>query len=1019
MNKKSFYQLTLAATALSVAGYIIAAVAFTPSAQPVGSLAQLEITNFDLTGDNEIVFKIDYLREKWSGNVYAYPVSKDGVINTPAEWWSGGAATHLDNQDFDAERKVVTLKSDGTKIPFRYASLSTTQQALLGSTVTARQNVLNYVRGQRTNEIANGGTLRDRAHVLGDILHSRPYYMPNNGEPVLFVGANDGLLHVIDARGALGGDELWAYMPSMLMANLPKLTVNPYVHEYFVDGGLNVSEVVISGVTKKVLVSGLGAGGRGLFALDVTNPIVASETDAASKILWEISNVSTGYSNLGYTYSTPTIGKVNSNSGEPAVIIGNGYNSGGASSLFVINATTGGIIREISTSGSTGGGLSTPTCVDTNSDTRIDICYAGDIDGKLWKFNMASATSSTWAATLMYTTNPVQAITMAPATVSHPLGGNMVNFATGKMLIATDETDVSTHYAYGIWDPAISIPNAAILSQTLVQKTYVNGSTSIPVRVSSTNNKPVWTSGAANHIGWRVALPSAGERVIGDGAFVENGRFYFNSTNPTVINPSPRPIGENWLMEMDALTGGVVNSPFLDLNGDQLLNNSDRTRFVTGDALPPGAALGDVNTTYSGVALGRLVTEGVGSQPILVQLSSLNTTFTNQNPNVILPVTTTDRGVAGGHFDVDIYYPTYDGTTKKHFHEYDDIFNVTGVNMLNASDTSLNLSNAITNTGTSFKVLVHNQYLNPGVTLAVGNNPYVSVKLYGDQAKELVATNVINNAPVYTRATANFQFEFNMPVDTFTPKDWWANAGGSGFVAGNTRVGLQPTQTACVNREKIPKGGTFTTYYNPVVPPANNVTSGGSTSSMPGARHNGALTIQVVKSNTTAAQIELNVPSRPEYGWRLKNTSHNAQLLAEYTVFWHHPNGSCYDDSSWTSNPPKDLDPSDPLKYRVPVAGSDDPSDGSFRATGTVVNVQTEVSGNLTTIVTNYSDGTAQQVSITKNNDGTTTTVTVNPDGTTKTVVTASPDGSTGTGGDEKRNQARTGRVSWSELLRN
>lgn len=1020
MTKQSLFKLAVAAAALSITGYIIAAVAFTPSAQPVGSLAQLEITNFDLTSGNEIVYKTDYLREKWSGNVYAYPVSKEGDINTPAEWWTGGAAIHLDSQDFDTERKIVTLKSDGTKIPFRYASLSTTQQGLLGSTVTASTNVLNYVRGQRSNEIASGGALRDRAHVLGDILHSRPYYMPNNGAPVLFVGANDGLLHVIDARGVQGGDELWAYMPSMLMANLTKLTVNPYVHEYFVDGGLNVSDVVISGVTKKILVSGLGAGGRGLFALDVTNPIASSETDAASKIMWEITNASSGYANLGFTYGTPVIGKVNSNSGQSAIIVGNGYNSGGVSSLFVIDASTGAVIREITTTGSAGGGLSTPSCVDNNSDALIDICYAGDIDGKLWKFNLTSTTSSAWVSTLMYTTSPVQAITMAPATVAHPLGGNMVNFATGRMLTSADETDSATHYAYGIWDPATAIPNAAILNQTLAQKTFVNGSISILVRVSTTDNQPVWTSGAANHIGWRVALPKAGERVVGDGAFVENGRFYFNGTNPTVINPEPKPKGENWLMELDALTGGVTNSPFLDLSGDQLLNNRDRIRYESGDVLPAGSSVGDINTTYSGVPLGRFVIEGVASQPILVQLTNLNTTFTNQNPDVIYPMSSTERGVAGGHFDVDIYYPTYDGGSKKHFHQYDDTFNVTGVNMLNASDISLNLSNAIASTSTPFKILVHNQYLNPGVTLAVGNNPHTSVKLYGNQAKELQAANVISDAPIYTRATANLQLEFNMPVDTFTAKDWWTNAGGSGFVAGSTRVGLQPTQTGCVNR--VNKFGNETSpanFYNPVIPPANDVTTPGTASTTQGVRHNGALTIQVIKSNTTAAQIELNVPTRPEYGWRLTKANHNNQLLAEYTVFWHHPNGKCYGDAGWTSLPPKDTSPSDPSKYKVPAAGSDDPSEGSFRATGTVVSVDTVVSGNLTTIVTKYSDGSQLQVSITKNNDGTTTTTTVFPDKTSKTVITASPDGSIGSGGDEKRNQAKTGRISWSELLRN
>lgn len=426
MKSKSIWKLTALVAIVMTAGFVIAATAFTPSAQPIGYVAQLEITNYKLTSGNEIVFKSDYMRDNWNGNVYAYPVSTAGEINTAAEWWSGGAASHLDAQDYNTGRIIVTMKDDGTKVPFRWANLSSAQQSLIGD-ATNGPKILDFVRGQRTYELASGGTFRTRTSTLGDIVHSRPYYMANSGSPVLFVGANDGMLHAFNAKST-GGDELWAYVPSMLLSSLSALKIDPYVHTNFVDGGLNVGKVVISGADKTVLVSGLGAGGRGLFALDVTNPIPTSETEAAANILWEITNTkinnttSASFANLGYTYGTPVITKVNSGNGQSAVIVGNGYNATGTSSLFVVDVANGSLIREISTSGAVNGGLSTPLCVDSTGDSQVDYCYAGDIDGKLWKFDLRSSSASSWSASLLYITSPAQAITMAPSVVAHPYG---------------------------------------------------------------------------------------------------------------------------------------------------------------------------------------------------------------------------------------------------------------------------------------------------------------------------------------------------------------------------------------------------------------------------------------------------------------------------------------------------------------------------------------------------------------------------------------------------------------------
>jgi type IV pilus assembly protein PilY1 len=144
--------------------------------------------------------------------------------------------------------------------------------------------------------------------------------------------------------------------------------------------------------------------------------------------------------------------------GDYAAIIGNGYNGTPNSVLFVINLTTGALIQKI-TAGS-GTGLSSPTATDTDGDGIIDYVYAGDIDGNLWKFDLTSATSSSWTATKLFSTSvvatPAKAITGAPSIRAHPVSGYMVTFGSGRMFttstICDADSDTSVSYVYGIWD---------------------------------------------------------------------------------------------------------------------------------------------------------------------------------------------------------------------------------------------------------------------------------------------------------------------------------------------------------------------------------------------------------------------------------------------------------------------------------------------------------------------------------------------------------------------------------------
>jgi type IV pilus assembly protein PilY1 len=498
--------LVLAGVALTLLFVAKAAPSFSPGSQPTGWITRSALSSNNLSSNNEVIYRPNYVRSGWYGKLEANSIDKDGSIGGNSPWTNKDAGVLLDSQNYDSGRKIVTLKSDGTKIPFRWGNLSNSQQSALVS-----EKVLKYVRGDRSNEAPNGDDFRTRNRVLGDIIHSTLVHWDHgNDNKRLYVGANDGMLHAFDAAT---GAELFAYIPSLLIPKLPQLRVTPYAHTYYVDGPISVADVRLGTATHTLLTGGLGAGGKGLYALDVTTTTataaISSEAVAASKIKWEISSDTTGFANLGYTYAMPRLRRLNS--GAAAVIVGNGYmNSGsGSAALYVINADTGAKIAEIDTgdgNAASPNGLSSPTTVDTDGNGTADYAYAGDLNGNMWKFNLTSATPSSFSVSKLFTASPTAAITTAPVVQRHPNGGYMVAFGTGRTLAPSDITDKSVHYVYGIWDGAPSV-NTALLGQTLTEVVH-NGAY---LRTASTNTA-TWTASAANgHRGWQLALP-AGER---------------------------------------------------------------------------------------------------------------------------------------------------------------------------------------------------------------------------------------------------------------------------------------------------------------------------------------------------------------------------------------------------------------------------------------------------------------------------------------------------------------------------
>jgi hypothetical protein len=1039
--RKPATRLLLVLAVLSGALYAATVTLFTPDGTtPTGWVAEVDVSNFNFsrTSDaDETLYKPDFNKVDWSGNLFAFPVSPEGTISTAAERWSGGAAAQLLDQvagtGWDTNRRVVTMKKDGTKIPLRYESLEKGQQGKFGD-ATNGPLFIAYLRGDQSNEKPKGLKLfRKRTSVLGDIIHSRPLYVDDPDNPRVYVGANDGMLHAFDANT---GDEVFAYMPSMFavpFGTIDNLKADPYVHTFYVDATPNYAkDVTLSSTTgQKVLVGGLGGGGKGLYALNITDPVASyattSETTIASKILWEITNTTvnntadTSYQDLGHTYGVPLIAKVKSGTGTKWVaIVGNGYNNTQSAKavLYVIDLATGAKVAGI-TAGTNGSdtspnGLSSPSALDVDNDGTVDFVYAGDMYGTLWKFDLRSTSAGSWSALALYTTSPAQAITGAPSIALHPNGYSyMVNFGTGRIFTAADTTDTAKFYAYGVWDndtpkdgsalKGTTIDNSKLVVQTLTQKTY-SGTFSYTVRVSSSLPVDYTTKQ-----GWKLELP-AGERVVGDGGFIANGRYAFASTNPTKDNGSGMPKGENWLIEVDFATGGGGTEPFFDLNLDQQLTPAD------------GVTPTDATNPATGTPVAKRITVGgVLSQPLLAQLTRLSETYFNTNPDVGVTTSTNDRGVSGGHFDFDIYFPwctpsaglsnvaPYKCAHNTHVHEYDDKYDVTGVDMQNASLAAFNLKNAIPAAPTKFKILMANQRWSPAVKFKVGagDPDYIDVWKYltpSDARGAPPTLNTSTNAftkwlPTYSRNPINDttvtkldKLVINMPLDAFKEKTW------DGV---DSRVGLVPTQTGCVHANK----GGFQGYVD-----ANHN----------GAWMNGALTIQLIKYDTPDSAIELNVASDPKMGYRLKKdlTSQKYQL-AEYTIFWHHPNGKCYGDTGWGTTQAiayQDYAGSATAMTRAPY--STDPKDGTFGSStgGTTTGGGTtgtgSTSGTSTTTTITLADGTVVTQTITTNTDGSVTVTLVGPDGTE--TFTLPPQ----TGGQEKDNRIKSGRLSWKELIR-
>ncbi len=618
----------------------------------ITSTAAVALSTGYISGDSHI-YQARFQSRDWSGQLLSYPVISDeddenfGKPDTSgsgpegAKWDAGEKIPNHDN------RIIATY--DGDKgIPFRWPQLTERQKALLNDD----PRLLDYIRGDDSNEAKSGGTFRNRSSRLGDIINSSPVFVGapafpyhqedyeafrenNASRPgMIYVGANDGMLHAFDADT---GVERFAYIPGRVFDNLASLADRDYKHKFFVDGEPTFADVYFNDSWHTVLAGGLNKGGQGVYLLDITNPAeITSESAAADKVLWEFSD--NDDPDLGYTFSRPAIAKMKN--GKWAVIFGNGYNStendGAASTtghavLYIVFIEQGidgswsssDYVKLDTESGSTStpNGLATATPVDIDGDHVVDYIYAGDLFGNLWKFDVSSSNTAEWKIPFGLSTpeplftatdgvgNP-QPITARPEVGRTTFGnGIMIYFGTGKLLENTDiSNDIPTQSFYGILDQNVPITSRdSLLEQTVTAVTVKNDQI---VRITTKNLM------TRQHKGWFIDFPESGERSISE-PLLRAGRVIFVTMSPSGDACSTG--GESWLMELDAYHGSRLNTSPFDLDGDGKFSDTDYVS-IDGESVPVSgkkSSVGIINKPGVGVTNDKEIKYTAGTQGII------------------------------------------------------------------------------------------------------------------------------------------------------------------------------------------------------------------------------------------------------------------------------------------------------------------------------------------------------------------------------------------------------------------
>lgn len=544
----------------------------------------------------------------WNGDIQAFALDASGQAGV--QLWNAESKVPA-----WATRKIFTWDTGlatPAAVAFTWAGMSAANRTALGTVGATHQGTfVDFLRGDRSNE----GTellFRRRNGVLGDFINSTPALikasvnlgystLPTIGASyaafltqkaartaVLFTGGNDGMVHGFkDTFGAVpaeDGKEVFAFVPRTVYPNLNVLADKTYgttllYHQYFVDGPVVETDAYVrapgasTASWRNYVLGSLGSGGRAIYALDVTD----TANLGASTVRWEVSSSSD--SDLGYVYGRIEVGVLPN--GEWVAIFGNGQMStDGKAVLFVANLETGALQKLVVESAGSNGLAG--VAVQRNSLGQITNLYAGDLKGKLWKFNYNVAAASRFEVaggtpffSATSTGGVAQPITQAPGLFAHPDGGSVLVFGTGLLTTETDANSTAVQAIYGVWDKPSDVgfvrplTRASLSTRTMTSRAGPGGSVFYDIDGTAVDfvTQRGWVIDLTIISGLRVVVRT--QRVSDDVALVGS---LAPAQNVVACNASTG-IGITFVLPV--LSGSNPTYKIFDTNGDGTVNSSD------------------------------------------------------------------------------------------------------------------------------------------------------------------------------------------------------------------------------------------------------------------------------------------------------------------------------------------------------------------------------------------------------------------------------------------------------------
>jgi len=541
----------------------------------------------------------------------------------------GGAAqrmrTDLDTATERANRKLYACNgscgASGTllsSVAFADSNTNASGPTITNLGVTdaaARTALIEWIRGEDNKEDENGNlsTVDNRAYIHGDLLHSRPAVVnynrtTDNRDIVVYYGANDGIFRAVKGgQNDADGWEKWGIVFPEFFDTLKVLRENATVisastpKPYFADGPVSVYQNDVNRDGKLVAADGdkvyiyvaMRRGGRYAYALDVSDP-------EAPKYLWKIDpstpdvSATLVFSGLGQTWSTLRPANIAALTTDPVVLFGGGYdpvnedpfpavasNTMGQG-IYVVNARTGVLIKHINPSGM-GSVAADLTVLDRDSDGKADRIYAPDSKGNIWRVDISNANPDLWAVYKIATLGG------SGADARKFLNKVDVVFGTtfDALIVGSGdrehpfETSVVDRF-YMLQDTFVGLTGGLFCDTA---GTAVSCTHSHLTDVTTTTYQTLPTASR----GWYLTL-AAGEKAVSNPVTVF-GTVIFGTNKPTPTNSgSCGNLGEARLYQIGFKTGNAV----ADLNGDGVVDSSDRSEKLAGGGFPPSAVYSPV-----------------------------------------------------------------------------------------------------------------------------------------------------------------------------------------------------------------------------------------------------------------------------------------------------------------------------------------------------------------------------------------------------------------------------------------